>query len=303
MSKEEGKKLSTERIILIVVTILLVIAVAYIGISSLLKGKEKTAAGTAPGAATPVPVEEAQILQPTQEQPAQPEQAEEEAGVTPTARRLVLPPTPTPFHTTMEGDVRAILDLSKPDYFDYFDEETWYGYDVAETAAYQVVDGQLVGKDYQPEEQYVYWSYTDPQSGNVYAEISITNGDCIEKDSVGLVIRGQENRVPSGYALEVSCDGAWRLRRHRGNKAPEELVDWTSSEAINTGLGATNRLGIWGYQGQFTIFLNGTKVGEHLDSDYAETYGYFAVYVRASRTFDLTATFDDFAFWHIPFIP
>jgi len=31
--------------------------------------------------------------------------------------------------------------------------------------------------------------------------------------------------------------------------------------------------------------------------------GYFAVYVRASLTFDLTATFDDFAFWHIPYIP
>jgi hypothetical protein len=29
--------------------------------------------------------------------------------------------------------------------------------------------------------------------------------------------------------------------------------------------------------------------------------GYFAVYVRASQTYDLTATFDDFAFWHIPY--
>jgi len=297
MSNEEGIKLSTERIIMIVVSFLLVITVAYIAITSLAK---KPTTGTLPGVATPVPVEEAQALQPTEEPTEQPAAGPE---VTPTPRRLELPPTPTPFHVASEDDVRAILDLSNPDHVDYFDDDTWFDYDVEGSAAYQIEDGLLLGKDYQPEEKYVYWSYTNPQSGNVYAEISATNGDCIGKDSVGFVIRVQEERTPSGYALEVACDGSWRFRRHRGSKAAEELIGWSPSEFINNGLNNTNRLGIWGYQGKFALFVNGYQIGEYIDRDYADTYGYFAVYVRASQTFDLTATFDDFAFWHVPYIP
>jgi len=297
MSNEEGIKLSTERIILIVVSFLLVITVAYIAITSLAM---KPTTGTLPGAATPVPVEEAQALQPTEELTEQPAAGPE---VTPTPRRLELPPTPTPFQVASVDDVRAILDLAHPDHVDYFDSDTWFDYDVEGSAAYNIEDGLLLGKDYQPEEKYVYWSYTNPQSGNVYAEISATNGDCIGKDSVGFVIRAQEDRTPSGYALEVACDGSWRFRRHRGSKAAEELIGWSPSEAINIGPHDTNRLGIWGYQGKFALFVNGYQIGEYIDRDYTDTYGYFAVYVRASQTFDLTATFDDFAFWHIPYIP
>jgi hypothetical protein len=39
------------------------------------------------------------------------------------------------------------------------------------------------------------------------------------------------------------------------------------------------------------------------DTDYRHSYGTFAAYVRASQTFDLTATFDDFAYWNIDYLP
>jgi len=63
MSNEESITLSTERIILIVVSFLLVITVAYIAITSLAK---KPTTGTLPGVATPGPFEEAQALQRTE---------------------------------------------------------------------------------------------------------------------------------------------------------------------------------------------------------------------------------------------
>jgi serine/threonine protein kinase len=222
-----------------------------------------------------------------------------EASVT----RIKPPPTP---HEVPEDDIRALLDLTQPDFFDYFDDpDTWYDYDSDGSAAYHIEDGHLIGKDYEPEELYIWWSYTSPKSGNVYAEITTTNGDCIAKDSVGLVIRVQADETPSGYALEVSCDGFWRLRLNRGTgtKSSKVLIDWTPSEAINTGPFAQNRLGIWGYQRQFYIFVNDVEIGEYYEHDYTFSYGYFAAYVRASRTFDLEATFDNFAFWHIPYIP
>jgi serine/threonine protein kinase len=222
-----------------------------------------------------------------------------EASVT----RIKPPPTP---HEVPDDDVRSFLDLTQPDFFDYFDDpDSWFNYDSEGYAAYRIDEGHLVGKDYEPEELYIYWSYTSPKSGNVYAEITATNGDCIAKDSVGFVIRVQADETPSGYALEVSCDGFWRLRLHRGTgtKSSRVLIDWTPSEVINNGPFAHNRLSIWGYQGQFYMFVNDVEIGEYFDHDYIFSYGYFAVYVRASRTFDLEATFDDFAFWHIPFIP
>ncbi len=218
--------------------------------------------------------------------------------------RLAAVPTPTPFHVLDEEDVRSVLDLSKPDHVDYFDvPEAWFDYDTPGRAAYRVEDGHLLGIDYEPEPLYSWWSNTDRQSGNVYAEVSASNGDCVDKDAVGLVIRVDTREGAGGYALEVSCDGHWRMLNHRQGKAAGELTDWEFSEAIQTGEGATNRLGLWGYMGHFVPFINGVQVGDLFDRDYDDTYGTFALYVRADRTYDLNATFDDFAFWHIPFLP
>jgi len=63
-----------------------------------------------------------------------------------------------------------------------------YDYDFEFCAAYGIEDGYLIGKDYEPEEQYIYWSYTNPMPGNVYTEITTTNGDCLTKQSIGPVI-------------------------------------------------------------------------------------------------------------------
>jgi hypothetical protein len=222
---------------------------------------------------------------------------------TPTPRRLELPPTPTPF-TVGEDDPRAQLDLGHPDHNDSFDNPvTWFDFDTPGRAAYVVEDGQLLGKDYEPDEIYAWWSYTDTSSGNLYTEISATNGDCIGKDSVGLAMRVDRDTAAGGYSLEVSCDGAWRFRLHQIGGDQVEFVDWTPSEAVAQGPGATNRLGIWGYQARFTLFVNGVEVGQYWDTHYRHSYGTFAAYVRASQTYDLTATFDDFAYWNINFVP
>ena len=226
--------------------------------------------------------------------------------VAPTAegpRRLELAATPTPFAVPTD-DPRAILDLAHPDHFDTFDNpEAWFDYDTAGHAAYWVADGKLFGIDYEPEEIYTWESYTDTASGNVYAEVSATNGDCIGRDSLGMVIRVDREQAAGGYSLEVSCDGAWRFRLLQIGGDQVYFVEWTESDAIRTGPGATNRLGLWGYQGRFSLYINGQQVGEYWDTAYHHTYGTFALYTRASQTYDLTGTFDDFAYWNIDYIP
>lgn len=233
------------------------------------------------------------------------EATEEEPSVRETGepRRRELLTTTTPFHVLSEDDVRSVLDLGKPDYFDYFDDPSaWSTSDQEGKAAYRFEDGHLFGLDYEPEELYTWWSHTTRSSGNTYAEVSATNGDCIDKDAVGLVVRVDEQTSASGYALEVSCDGEWRMRRYRRGKEPVEMTDWAPADVVNAGPGATNRLGVWAYQNQFVLFINGEKVGEAEDQAYSLKDGTFAVFVTAFLTYDLTATFDDFAFWHIPWL-
>jgi len=302
MSEEKGKSLSTERIILIVVSTLLVIALIYLGGSALARRGQDA---PPPDAAPVEPVEEQPAAVLPTEPPEVAETAVDALAAMPTSavQRLTLEPTPTPFTISDPDDPRNILDLTNPDHVDYFNNpETWYDYITEGVASYEVVDGKLLGTDFDPLNTNIWWSYTSVQSGRVYAEISATNGDCAARDAVGLVIRIEPDITPSGYTFEISCDGEWRfIRLSPGNSVT--LIDWTPSDAIVTGLGATNRLGIYGYDGKFYLFINGLQVTDYWDTGMLSSFGYFAAYVRSQVTYPLTATFDDFAFWHLPWIP
>jgi len=302
ISEDKGRSLSTERIILIVVSTLLVISLAYLGASALIRrGQEPAAPEVAP--AEPVEEQSTAVLSTEPPEVAAPDVEAPAATPTSSVQRLTLEPTPTPFTVSDPDDPRNILDLTNPDHIDYFNNpDTWYDYVTEGIASYEVVDGKLIGTDFDALNTAIWWSYTSVQSGRVYAEISATNGDCMARDAVGLVIRIEPDKTPSGYTFEISCDGEWRfIRLAPGNSVT--LIDWTPSEAINPGLGKTNRLGIWGYDGKFYLFVNGVQVTDYWDSGMLSSFGYFAAYVRSQVTYPLTATFDDFAFWHIPWIP
>lgn len=205
---------------------------------------------------------------------------------------------------TLEMDPRALMNMASPDFNDAFDDTNYWGtYNEDGLAAYAIDAGSLNGVDYLPEEKFTWWTRTGQESGNVYVEVSTTNGDCMGRDSVGLAIRVDPETTSSGYSFEVSCDGQWRFRRHHNDASPRIFVDWTPSPHILQGLGATNRLGVLGFQGRFVFFVNDQQVGSVIDSNYAYSYGSFALFVRASLTYDLTASFDDFRFWNLRVSP
>lgn len=304
--------MSLERILLIAVSVLLVIAIIFIAVSQLTGKSPKDTEEPTPdemavaevAATLPAPPP---TFPPADATVAEPASGEPEASPTSGVQRLVLEPTPTPFSVN-EDDPRSILDLGNPDHTDFFNNDrTWYTYGPDKSsgkADYAIEDGNLLGTDFDAVDTSLYWSYNSQQSGNVYAEISVTNGDCAARDAVGLVIRIQPDATPSGYSFEVSCDGEWRLIRFRPAGGPTATqIDWTPSDAIIKGSFGTNRLGIWGYYGKFFLFINNTLVGEHFDPSPPYSFGYFAAYVRSQVSYPLTARFDDFAFWHIPFIP
>jgi hypothetical protein len=205
---------------------------------------------------------------------------------------------PTPFREVRDG-----LDLESPVYTDSFDEKNWYTYDGGDTASYRIEDGKLIGHDYEPEEKFTWWSSLAKTSGNLYAEVTTRNGDCIGKDSVGIAIRVDEQSSEGGYAVELSCDGFWRLRLHKKDSIPREITGWAPSAAINPGPYAENRIGFFAYRDQFYLYVNGQPVSYVRDAAYSRSIGNFALYVRSSMTYDLEAQFDDFALWHIRYVP
>lgn len=288
--------MKTDRRFLWLLVIFLVSMLACTTVSQIFSGQERSVA--------PQVTIDAATIQFGDDDPQAPGADEAGPAIEATeARRLELAPTPTELTLIDDDDPRHVLDLADPSYVDYFDNPaTWWDYDTEGRASYQFVDGKLVGTDYEPEERYTWWSYHERQSGNLYAEISATNGDCIAKDSVGFVIRVDPETAAGGYGVEVACDGSWRFLKFVQGKQAQVLSDWADSELINTGLAATNRIGLWAYANEFFVFLNGQQVDRILDRAYSYSFGTFAVYVRASQTYDLTASFDDFAFWHINYL-
>ncbi len=195
------------------------------------------------------------------------------------------------------------MDRSQPNYEERFDPGSNWGTFDQGGAAYQINQGVLLGTDYQPEERYTWWAIDTRQSGNLYAEVTTQNGDCMGRDSIGMSIRVDPESGRGGYSFEVSCDGAWRVRRHHLDGSPRDLVDWSPSQTINIGPGAINRLGMLGFGGRFVLFVNDSQVGTVTDEGYAYSFGTFALFVRASLTFDLQASFDDFEVWHLRAVP
>jgi serine/threonine protein kinase len=300
-SREAARKFSWQDIrqlprrsqLAIVAAFLLITSASIVGLISANPGKSGTSNSTQPA-------EQAETNQPA----AQGTISQSEETIIETNGSTPVPsPSPTAWPTP-ERDPRVGLDLRSPDYADSFDQSSrWYTYDAPDAAAYRVLDGELIGVDYRPEEIYTWWSWLGRPSGNLYAEVTAINGDCIDKDSVGMAIRIDEESADGGYALEISCDGHWRLRLHRTDTSPREITGWSPSQAIHQGPGAENRIGLFAYRDQFYIYINGESVGYVQDPPYSRSFGNFALYVRSSMTYDLSGRFDDFAFWHVRYVP
>jgi len=209
-------------------------------------------------------------------------------GASPTP---TLPPLPA-------DDPRFGLDLNLPDYHDGFELRFTWGELGFEGAVNTWENGQLQAVDRLADPN-IWWSATvpDASAANFYAEVTATISECSGRDSSGFVARVSGANLDSGYTLEVSCDGAYRVRRFLAGQV-EILRDWTNAEAIHQGPNAVNRLGWMARGSSLYPFANGTRLGDALD-DASIAAGTFGLFAMARETPGLTVTFDDFALWFV----
>jgi hypothetical protein len=207
-------------------------------------------------------------------------------------------PTPsTPLPSLAPGDPRVGIDLASPDYRDDFtDPLTWVGPDFA-GASNRIEGGRLLAIDHYPD-QFIWWSTTVPDidSGDLYAEVTAEVGDCAARDAYGMAVRVSGLSFNSGYSVEFSCDGAYRIRRFL-NGTVNTLMDWVADSSIHAGPDAMNRMGVFIRAGDLYILANGSVVG-HLSGAIYDV-GTFGLFASSVQTEDLTVYFDDFALWRL----
>ncbi len=220
-----------------------------------------------------------------------------------------VPPTETPTETPTPGgspsptppplapdDPRTGLNLAAPDYTDDFSiAYKWVGPDDPGSATNQVESEGLTATDHKAD-GYIWWSTTDQQAGDSYAEVSAAVGPCSGKDAAGFSVRVNGDSFDQAYALEFSCEGSFRLRKFITEAAPATLIEWTASPEIVKGPNVTNRLGLLAKGSKLYVFANGKLVGQVEDASYAS--GTFGLYASAANSTTLAVTFDDFAAWY-----
>jgi len=238
------------------------------------------------------------------------------ASITPPPRPTGVPsatlaamPTGTPTETPTPGgspsptapplapdDPRTGINLSVPEYQDDFTVAyKWVGPDDPGSATNRMESGHLEATDHKAD-GYIWWSTTDPQAEDVYAEVSALIGACSGKDAAGFSVRVNGANFDQAYTLEFSCDGSMRLRRFISNTAPETLIEWTASPEIVKGPNATNRMGLLAKGSKLYVFANGKPVGQAEDVAYSS--GTFGLFASAANSSAVSVTFDDFAAWY-----
>lgn len=220
------------------------------------------------------------------------EEATEEPEVSPTPSNTPIPLEP--------GDPRSGLNLSDPDYTDDFSQRfTWFEFSDPESATVIWDDGRLRVTDHVTD-GILWWTTTAVSVEDSYVEITVQITSCSGKDAYGMGIRVGGDNVDRGYTLEISCDGAWRLRKFTAfDEIPAVLRDWTESDLINIGPDVSNQIGFMADADQIFAFVNSVPLDSVAieDSDYVS--GVISLFANASQTTDLTVIFDDFRLWHI----
>jgi len=194
-------------------------------------------------------------------------------------------------------DPRFGLNLAAPNYLDNFSSNlTWEGPNF-EGASNIWVDGQHRAADLLAD-TFLWWSTTIPdiESGDIYVEVTAETGDCAGKDAYGLALRIDPQNRSSGYMLEFSCDGSYRIRKLYGG-ALIVLRDWTPSGSIRSGSEAMNVMGFLAVGSQLSAFANGDLLDTVEDATFYS--GNYGLYANASNTPGLTVYFDDFKLWYV----
>ncbi|MGD8815280.1 MAG: hypothetical protein PVI78_12480 [Anaerolineales bacterium] len=148
---------------------------------------------------------------------------------------------------------------------------------------------------------------------NFYADIVVYNGDqCVDRDAGGMLYRYFQ-AGDFGLLFGVTCGGGYFLGV-TGGPGPSGVVcsydastvdcsgmwDHPTSEYIDVGPGAANRIGIKAIGQQITLYVNGHEVDSMIIPAAFVFSGNFALYLGAGQRDNASVSFDDMSIWFNP---
>ncbi|MEN6410546.1 MAG: hypothetical protein ABFD44_12645 [Anaerolineaceae bacterium] len=137
------------------------------------------------------------------------------------------------------------------------------------------------------------WTMASPELSDFYLEATVTTGVCSGRDRYGIFFRAPDPN--QGYFLAFTCDGNYAIRKWDGTSFTDLLQSSSPSGSINAGSNQTNRIGIRAADQIFTIFANGTKIGEVTDSSYKS--GGFGLMIASYVTPNFTVNISEVSYW------
>jgi len=199
--------------------------------------------------------------------------------LTPTPTIDWFPPTPTPTLVTIasptpeptRSDQReGITEMLIEDHFT--DESLW-------TAPQSESGNAAFGADnltlaVAKQNSYVFSLSRHDLRSNFYLEITIQTSLCQPEDQFGIMFWHQS--TGNTYQILFNCSGEYRLELLQGGQAAV-IHDWETASQMQPSHPATNRIGMWVYQGRFQLYINNAfQFEEQITQDRSGNLGVFA---------------------------
>ena len=208
-------------------------------------------------------------------------------------------PTPTPTLVPIEGDPATLL--GEPDGVDTFDTKgNWTLFD-NDCFRSEITDGRywmeskgLAG--------IICWEVSWPLIENFYIETEVNMPEtCQANDRFGMLFRAPDNY--RGYQYGLTCDGQYYMSSWDGEKT-SVIIEPARSEAIITGPGETNRIGVVAFGSEYLLYGNGVFLAGAIDTTFTEV-GKIGYFVRATTDQGFLTSYDNLKVWQLDdeFIP
>ncbi|MEZ4595294.1 MAG: hypothetical protein R3D55_29730 [Chloroflexota bacterium] len=118
------------------------------------------------------------------------------------------------------------------------------------------------------------WGLNGQEHEDVIIEVTSTQNSVHENNAYGVMCRADISNNGDGYYFLISGDGYYTISKGEGDNV-NQLVEWTSSSAINTGQD-TNTIRAVCAGNYLALYVNDKFVAETTDSDYKAGFAGFA---------------------------
>jgi len=142
------------------------------------------------------------------------------------------------------------------------------------------------------------WWVSSPSLQNAYVEATIEMNNCSGLDRFGLIVRAS-NDGDQFYFTGITCDGRWGFFRMEPGVNIQQIQAYSEAAPLKNASNSSHRIGIWMEGSNFTIYIDGEKVGNATDNEITGA-GYTGFLVAFANTSGFTVRVDELRYWNIP---